>query len=127
MACNPVNLWLLTVRTNCRMAPRSFQILRPPLPVHQILHPAILREPIPNRLLLRAFPQLPLLQALLLRSMTEAPSHESLPAVHFAACSHHPADVGCPARRLCRLSPVASVRASPGRLSHHSNPDLLSR
>src|SRR5580700_3011669 len=52
---------------------------------------------------------------------------ESVPAVHFAASSDHPLDGRRAAGWLRSLPPASCVSAPPGRLSDHSDPDLLSR
>src|ERR1700722_13881103 len=49
---------------------------------------------------------------------------ESVPAVHFAACRDHPPDGRRAAGWLRSLPPASCLRAPPGRLYDHSDPDL---
>src|SRR6266852_5833338 len=53
--------------------------------------------------------------------------NESIPAVHFAAGRHHPADGRGAARRLCSVPATACLRSAAGRLPNDPDADFLSR
>src|ERR1700676_565415 len=79
-----------------------------------------------RKLVAHQAPQLARNPAILPIIRREEKLDESVPAVYFAACRDHSLDGRRAAGWLRSLPPASCLRASPGRLSDDSNPDLLS-